>query len=34
MDKIMDGGEMAIISAWVTGWVLVWSWEKVGGKKK
>jgi len=28
------GGILVIVSAWITGWVLAWSWEAVGGNKK
>jgi len=34
LNNFLWGGVAAVISAWVTGWVLAWSWEKVGGKTK
>lgn len=34
INNFIMGGIAAIVSAWVTGWILAWSWQQVGGNKK
>jgi len=33
-DNFLLGGIVAVISAWVTGYVLGWAWQTVGGNNR
>jgi hypothetical protein len=34
ISNFLLGGITAIASAWITGWVLAWSWQVVGGNNR
>jgi len=34
ISNFLLGGITAIASAWITGWILAWSWQTVGGNNR
>ena len=34
ISNFLLGGITAIASAWITGWILAWSWQVVGGNNR
>ena len=34
ISNFLLGGITAIASAWITGWILAWSWQAVGGNNR